>query len=187
MRAFVDDSVPNIRKADRVSKRGRIGSLVVLLAVIGAVSALVYFQFHPRDRIAIEITNVTVGTRFLCIVADTDEGIVAMNWSTSKVGPPFEMNPRRCTFSYVMYDGPVITNRHVTWRFGSRYGVVARQPEKVWRIHWFRAEDVPLEGRSFLFGEGTVAFDILKARTEQPAAEVLEQLGIDDVSWDDGM
>jgi len=95
----------------------------------------------------------------------------------------FWMEPRD-SFGYVMHDGPAIT-RFVMWKSGSRYGVVTRQPEKVWRVHWFQAEDVPLDGRSFLFGEGMAVFDILKAKTEPPAAEVLRRLAIDALRWDD--
>jgi hypothetical protein len=155
-----------------------------VVAAIGGLSTFIYFQFHPRDRIAIEITNVPAGTRFLCLVAETEEGIVAMNWSPSMI-VPFAMNPRDCTISYVMGTGPVIANRYVMWRFGSRYGVVTRQDEKVWRVYWFQAQDVPLAGRRFLLGEGTAAFDLLKAKAEQPAADLLRRLGIEDLRWDD--
>jgi hypothetical protein len=180
----VDKGVPDIKRDDRVSKRGCVGCLLLMLAGIGGVSAFVYFQLHPRDRIAVTIKNVPAETRFLCIVTETDEGIRAMNWSPSMIAP-FEMEPRDCGISYVMHHGPTIANRFVMWRFGLRYGVVTRQPEKVWRIHWFQAEDVPLEGRRFLLGEGTAIFDILNAKSEQPAAEILRRLGIDDLRWDD--
>jgi hypothetical protein len=183
-RGSVDEGVPDIRRDDRVSKRGCVGCLLLMLAGAGGVIAFVYFQFHPRDRIAVTIKNAPAETRFLCIVTETDEGIRAMNWSPSMV-VPFEMEPRQCTISYVMHDGPTITNRFVVWRFGSRYGVVTRQPEKVWRVHWFQAENVPLEGRSFLFGEGAATFDILKARTEQLPAEAVRELGFEDLRWDD--
>ena len=176
----MDDGIPEIKRDDRVSKRRCVGFLLLMLVGIGVI-AFVYFQFHPRDRVVVTIKNVPAETRFLCIVAETDEGIRAMNWSRSN----FEMEPRDCAISYVINDGHAIPNQFVMWRFGSRYGVITRHPEKVWRVHWFQAEDMPLEGRSFLVGEGTAVFDMLKAKTEQPAAEVLRGLGIDDIHFVD--
>lgn len=177
------DEVPSIKLDDRQSKRGCIGCLLLVLIAVGTVTTFVYFQFHPRDRITIAVKSIPVDTRFLCIVAETDEGIIAMNWSPSMV-VPFEMEPRDCTMSYVM-GRPEISDWSVMWKFGSRYGVVTREPDKVWRVHWFQADEVPLVGRSVVLGEGAATFDILKARTEQLPAETLRQLGFEDMRWDD--
>ncbi len=180
----VDDGVPDIERVDRVSKRGCVGCLLLMFAGIGGVSAVVYFQIHPRDRTAVTIKNVPAETRFLCIVTETDEGIRAMNWSPSMI-VPFEMEPRDCTISYVMHDGPTISNRFVMWRFGSRYGVVTGRSEHMWRIHWFQVANVPLQGRGFVFGEGAATFDILEAKAEQLPADAIRQLGFEDLRWDD--
>ncbi len=171
----MDDDVQSVKLGDRASKRGCVGRRLVVLAVVGAVTGFVYFQFHPRDRVAVEIKNIPADTRFLCVVAETDDGMLAMNWSPAKI-MPFEMKPGGCTMSYVMGQ-PAISNRHVMWRFGSRYAVVTRQAEKAWQVHWFQAESVPLQGRGLLLGEGGVSFDILRAKTEQLPAEVVRELG----------
>ena len=63
------------------------------------------------------------------------------------------------------------------WVSGDRYGVVTRTGEE-WHITWFNADEVPLEGRSILFGRGDVTFDLDKARTEPLPEDEVTALGL---------
>jgi len=73
------------------------------------------------------------------------------------------------------------------WQFGERYGVVRRDVGKKWWITWFRSDDVALEGRGVLFGEGAVTLDLLKGKTEQLAPDALRHLAFKGrvMQWDD--
>jgi hypothetical protein len=179
----VEAGDPSVKLNEHASKRACLGCLALLIGIVIGCSAFVYFQFHPRNRVEVTVKNVPAETWFLCLVAETDEGMLAMNWSPWMIAP-FEMAPRDCGFSYVMHRGPTIEHLYAMWKFGSRYGVVTRHPEKVWRVHWFDPADVTLEGRSFFFGEGAATFDILKSTTEQLPVEAVRELGFDDIRWD---
>ena len=76
-------------------------------------------------------------------------------------------------------------NRPVMWKFGSRYGVVTRGTDKVWRITWFEAVDLPIEGRGPLLGEGEVEIDLAKGRTAQMNADDMRRFGFQDFHWAD--
>jgi len=167
------------------SKRGCIGYLVVLVVIIGAVTVFVYYEFHPRDRVEISVQNIPLGTRFLCLISAKEGKIKLMDWSPYYIFPG-RMAPGNCTMSYRSPDDQkAIANWHVMWDFGDRYGIVTRRIDKKWRITWFNAADLPLEGRGDLLGEGSVEMDLAKGQTEQVDADEIRRLGLQEMHWAD--
>jgi hypothetical protein len=71
------------------------------------------------------------------------------------------------------------------WKFGNRYGVVTRRTDKIWRITWFQAGELPIHGRGILLGEGEVAIDLAKGQSEQMNADDIRRFGFQDFHWQD--
>jgi hypothetical protein len=74
------------------------------------------------------------------------------------------------------YDYPL----PVRWRSGERYGVVMQTKTGEWRVAWFPAADVPLQGRT-VFGGGKAEFDLSKAEIVPLDADTVKALGLQDV------
>jgi hypothetical protein len=181
----VDADVPNIKLDYRASTRSCVGCVALLVIIAGAISAFIYFQFHPRDRIQIGVKNIPIGTRFLCLAVEKDGKIELMDWSPYYVFPG-RMAAADCAMSYrTPDDNAPIVNWYVMWEFGSRYGIVTRRTDKVWRVTWFEANEVPIQGRGFLLGEGEVAIDITKGRTEEMNTDDVRRFGFQDYRWND--
>ena len=165
--------------------RGCIGCLAVLVLVVGAISAFIYFEFHPRDRVQISVSNIPAGTRFLCLAFERDGKVELMDWSIYYVVPG-RMAPEDCTWSYRSPDDDQpIVNRYVMWEFAGRYGVVTRRTDEIWRITWFEANALPIQGRGFLLGQGEVDIDLAKGRTEQMNADDIRRFGFENAHWED--
>jgi hypothetical protein len=161
------------------SWRGCFGCLSALCLVAGVLGLLVYFTFHPRNRVRVHFTNVPQDIGFLSVIAETDGTLSNMNWSPEML-VPLDMDPRECIWSYRW---PGQSNRDSTsyfvwWKQGRRYGIVTLNTEKKGSVTWFEPADVPFKGRSFLLGGGEVEFDLAKGRTEDFPRSKAKALGL---------
>src|SRR5262249_29658449 len=115
---------------------------------------------------------------FVCLVADTEAGNVAMRQYLRKVGP-FTMHPDR-----VGYRDPVdrLTEyqRFTQWIDGERVGVLLKSGTGEWRLSWFDPSRLRRSGDTWLFGRGEWSVSLDDAdEVERPSREELEAIGID--------
>jgi hypothetical protein len=179
------NDLPRFDRKEQVSIRGCAACLVLCLLVVGAATTLILLQCHPRGRVEISVKNIPDGTRFLCLAAESDDGLKLMDWSPQMI-VPFRMPPRDCIMSYGSSDDRApMTGRHVMWEFGDRYGIVTARGNDDWWITWFPAEKLPLEGRGLILGGGTVDVDLAQGTTEKLQPDLLARVGLQDLHWRD--
>ena len=134
-----------------------------LLSIITCLVVLYvgYRLFHPYNEVVTDIRGIPPSTTFICVVADTEDGPQAMEWSLSKL-LPFSMHPDGCTVSYVR---EAETTRHekVRWIESHRVGVLHENTDGEWHIAWFEPANSAVADRSVLFGGGSIEIDISDA------------------------
>lgn len=148
------------------------GSLVLL--VLGIVF-WIYVFFHPRNQVDVTVLNIPDTTEDVFFIVETDDGIEKMNWYACKL-IPFEIE---ATDSEGIVDKPFRTA--VFWKWGRRYGVLQRMADYSWQVDWYDPGDVAFIGRSWLFGQGAVNFDLRKGKTEQFSTERARGMGFNTI------
>jgi hypothetical protein len=132
----------------------------------------------------IDIINIPVGVYFVALVveSDTRERHALDSWPPSELGP-VTMPAAAYIGSFVDPNSPRVggSASFVEWREGQHYGVVTRSKDGAWRITWFHAKQVSIEGRHFLLGGGRVHIDVSEGRGEMLSGEEVEELGFDAV------
>lgn len=164
-------------------RRKRVVVWVILLAVAVAAALWLRSIFSPPWRVLVDITNIPTGTNFASLVVDSGGILSNMDWSpSSELATPFTMHPAQCIWSYQNPENPrVWWNAFVRWQPGERYGVVTRSTDGTWRVSWFGADSVPIEGRLWVLGGGKASFDLSAGQTVPLSAEQVKSLGLDKV------
>lgn len=157
--------------------------VVLTLLVIGGCGLLGFTTCNPPDRVRVDVVDIPPGTHFLSLAAVNDRGAVSMPWSpTAEVGPPLEMHPKDCVWSYRHEWDPshFDWDASARWRFGNKYGVVMQTNKGEWQVAWYPASEVPLTGRNIL-GGGKAEFYLSKAEIIPLDADTVKALGLQDV------
>ena len=163
--------------AIRKKRTRRIVGLVLIVVCI-AVFYGGYRLFNPYDEVATDIRGIPPNTDFVCLIAETDDGQQAMEWSLAKV-LPFSMHPDGCTVSSLL-DGETSHRAKVRWVFSQRIGVLCRTSDRQWNVSWFDSPKSQPKNRSFLFGGGSITIDVSNAdNTQSITADQLRTLGMD--------
>lgn len=145
------------------SKRLRI-VLLLTLALCVALSYRVYLAFNPYNEVTTEIVGISPKIDFVCVVAETENGLTAMHWARAKV-VPVSIHPNDL-FSTMVEPTDEIRDK-VHWINGRRAGVLARDRDGRWTASWFNQEQLQWHGRSILWGGGSVILEIGKAEDTQ--------------------
>ena len=147
--------------------------LLVLALVYGA-----YRFFNPYDEVVTQIEGIPPDSTFVCLVASSENGMKAMEWSLAKV-VPFSMHPDGCTVSS-LFKGETTHHAKVRWIDSRKIGVLRKTAEGDWKIAWFGTPKTEPRHRSFLFGRGSVTLDVSKADNNEPMTiDQLRLLGMD--------
>ena len=153
---------------------------IVCIVVVVVCIAVVYGGcrlFNPYNEVTTDIRGIPPNTDFVCLVAETDDGPQAMEWSLAKVFP-FSMHPDDCTVSSLLV-GESNHHANVRWIFSERIGVLCRTNDREWIVSWFAPPKGQPRDRSFLFGGGSVTIDLSNADTTQAmTADQLRALGM---------
>jgi hypothetical protein len=148
------------------------GFLLVVLVYGG------YRFFNPYDEVATEIEGIPSDTVFVCLVADSEDGLKALPWSLAKV-IPFSMHPDNCTVSSTG-QGESKHRAKVRWINANRIGVLRKTAAGEWRVAWFEMAKAKPKHRSFLLGGGLTTLDVSQADgNESMTVEQLHSLGMD--------
>jgi hypothetical protein len=160
------------------SKRFPNWGCLLALAICLFLAYRLYLYFNPYDEVTVSVSDVPPGTKFLCLVADTPQGAVAMPWLLRKAGP-FTMHPDRCVVSYFYNEDKPHFRAEVQWISSSRVGVLRRTKEDKWFVAWFDEPKSHLQNRSLLLGGGEWAVSLNEADKVQPLTqEQLRALGM---------
>jgi hypothetical protein len=135
---------------------------------------VVYFWWHPRDRVRVTVEGIPEKTEFLCMVAQVGADSRPLWWYHEKVGP-FTNHPKRDVTSRV--GDKTRIEATVQWEDASRFGVLTFDKRRKWRVFWFNANEVSLTGRSFFFGGGIVVIRLHdESKAEAAPAELTDQV-----------
>jgi len=152
---------------------------VLMLLVIGACGLLGFTTCNPPDLVTVSIKNIPPNMPFLSLAAITDKGPVTMMWASPY---PIRIAPSAWhPATHVPHD---VTKPELGWqtywRTGQKYGVVMQTKKGEWKVAWFPASEVPLEGRT-VFGGGKATLDLSKAEIVPLDADTVKALGLQDV------
>jgi hypothetical protein len=154
----------------------RAGCLATLLAIL-SVAYFAYLRCNPYDEVAATIRDVPRDTVFLCIVADTPQGVTVMPWYVKKVLPD-TMHPDSCTVSFRLSGDTGAHRGNVRWTKAKRIGVLQKTEADTWKIAWFDTLQSEVQRRSLVFGGGTWEVSLRDANEEQDLpAETVQSLG----------
>jgi hypothetical protein len=154
--------------------------LACLTACVGIPGLWLWRELIPADRVAVSIQNVSADVRFICLIAETNQGPEAMNWYVGVITPSAAMHPRRCSRSIRVANEGSTFNANVQWKEATRFGVLTRNDHDEWRVYWFTPEEVNLTGRRWLIGGGNSRIVMPNPRAAEAASdEFLECVGLD--------
>jgi hypothetical protein len=146
--------------APQMLKSRRAWAAVAAAVLVGVPVVLAYRWLKPSDRVVVTVNNIDPSTRLLFLAAETPGGPEPMWWSLRKV-TPFSMHPSRCVVSE--YDpernGSKVVKR-VSWKGGSRYGVLVRDEGDRWLVFWFSPQEVHLRERYWVIGGGRASIEL---------------------------
>lgn len=152
---------------------------VLTLLVIGGCGLLGFTTCNPPDLVTVYIQNIPPDTHFVSLAASTDKGPVTMMWAS-----PYPIRLAPSAWHPAKWGPHDIANPELEWqtywRTGQKYGVVMQTQKGEWRVAWFPAADVPLQGRTVL-GGGKAEFDLSKAEIVPLDANTVKALGLQDV------
>ena len=157
----------------------RIWLIVVLALLATAASASIYRWFNPPWRVEITITDVDPSCHALWLVVETDEGPESLWWSLEAMIGLITMHPNHCnaTDFRARREGSEAV-RDVVWKEGVRYAVMTWDKDDNWRVFWFDARDVHLEGRLWILGGGKVRLRLPgKESWETASPDLLDRVG----------
>jgi hypothetical protein len=160
-------------------------SLLVVFAVsalsLTCVAAPIYIlygcyrSYFPADRVTVQIQNIADDVDFVCVVGDTDDGPRALDWyqgggmfgpHTSSATSGYASDPREHRGT------PPDISDGVRWIHASRYGVLTRDRQRVWRVYWFTTDEAKLQT-----GNWTARLPDMD-KGEAPSADFLKEIGI---------
>jgi hypothetical protein len=121
--------------------------LVSMLLVLGTCVALFGFILRPCspcDTGYARVTDIPEDTVFVCIIADTDRGLVAMRRPSTLFTMQFH-HPDR---DWVQAEYPHEIHIAVLWIDGKRIGVLRRTKDGSWQVAWFDAAKHPIQRRN---------------------------------------
>jgi hypothetical protein len=152
---------------------------VLTLLVIGGCGLLGFTTCNPPDQAIVHIKRIPEDTTFIAVAFTTPTRQELIPWYAGAVlSPPFKIDPVK-DGGFWPYQRDY--SRTVWWRSGEKYGVVMQTKTGEWRVAWFPAADVPIQGRNWLGGEGRVEFDLSKAEIVPLDADTVKALGLQDV------
>ncbi len=166
------------------SRRWMTRLLVVLLPLLLVVSLglFVFTRCHPPALVQVVLRNVPPDTESVHMAAMAEPGAVEMEWR-----PPASFDVR----DHYMpnFQIPRVIEQSATegfrfrvlWVDAPRYGVVLLNQQGEWRVTWFPAAEVPIQGRNWFGGEGRAEFDLSKAEIVPLDADTVKALGLQDV------
>jgi hypothetical protein len=132
----------------------------------------------------VDIANIPIGVYFVAIVAESETAeIHALNYWPPSEGGPVTMPPERYIGSFRDPNGTSVGRlaSWLEWRNARRYGVITRSKDGTWRITWFAASQIPIEGRHFILGGGRVRIDLSQGMSEVLPQEAIRELGFERV------
>jgi len=165
-----------------------------IIRIVGMMFVVVFFVvvyggysfFNPYDEVTIDIYGIPKNTNFVCLIADTENGTRAMEWSLSKV-IPHSMHPDGCGASRLTGANKTKTHRAVRWISSDRVGILCRADQK-WIAFWFDSPKCQPANRSYLFGGGSITIDISDADNNAPMDDnQLRDIGMNDELKNDGI
>jgi hypothetical protein len=175
-----------------IRRRWLIGCLIpALLAGFGLAGWITFVSvcMPPRDQVTVIIEPLLLpeNTKLRALVVDHHGQFHAMRCYDMMMGG---LSRNGDINTVVGSGGDAKRTAIVMWEFGNRYGVLIQkitykewikgEPnvpfDENWRILWFNAADVPIEGRSFFTGGGKVAFDLSRGQSEPLSKEEAEKL-----------
>ena len=135
---------------------------------------------YPHDEVQIQIRGLPPDISFVCLVATTDIGPVALNWThTNMLGGRATQHPDHCTMSFIDQNLSGDFIAPLQWIHAQRIGILIKTTDRQWRVSWFSKDKAELKGHSLLFGRGSVAFDFSNADENEPMSLArLEKLGM---------
>ncbi|HBI44930.1 MAG TPA: hypothetical protein DDY78_19050 [Planctomycetales bacterium] len=162
----------------------RIATIVTLLGLAAGAAVLLFLVYtcpYPPDHVCFVITNVPDDARFLCLLSDSQGRMRPMQWYVGEMlQKPAKVAPKPYSFDYGR-------NEHasagfVAWEIGDRYGVAVKSASGTWQVFWLPAAQVPLEGRSVIFGGGTIRIDLSKVVAQPLSDDAANALGLQQIS-----
>jgi hypothetical protein len=154
--------------------------LACLTACVGLPGLWLWRELNPADRVAVSIQNVSADVRFICLIAETNQGPEAMNWYVGVITPSATMHPGRCSRSIRVANEGSTFNANVQWKQATRFGVLTQNEHDEWKLYWFTPEEMHLTGRRCLIGGGTSRIVVPNpAFAEEVLPELLERVGLD--------
>jgi hypothetical protein len=154
--------------------------LVCLTACVGVPGLWLWRELVPPDRVAVSINNVSADVRFICLIAETNQGPEAMNWYVGVITPSAAMHPRDCSVSIRVANEGGTLNANFQWKESTRFVVLTRNDQDEWKVSWFTPDEVNLTGRRWLFGGGTSRIVMPNpAAAEAVSDEFLEHVDLD--------
>lgn len=167
--------------------------VVLTLLLIGGCGLFAFTTCHPPELVAVSITNIPPGTRFLSLAALTDKGPVSMLWSEPGalgISSGGAIHPATTSLPEGYHPGPAGEYDYGAlkeglwfpyWKRGEKYGVVMQTMKGEWRVAWFPASEVPIQGLNWLGSEGRVEFDLSKVEIVLLGLDTVKALGLQDV------
>jgi hypothetical protein len=167
------------RAKRRVPWKAWLGSLGALLAGSCALFGFCFTACNPPDRVEVSFRNVPADTERVGVVTEANGTVQSVPTYVRYAG---QLHVHLPDWHWDRPADPKLPSdpQLVAWRKGDRYGVVTQGKDQAWRVSWFDATDVPIQGRSPLLGGGSVEFDLTKGRTEALPREQAEAIGLSD-------
>jgi hypothetical protein len=151
---------------------------VIAIFIVVGLGWCIYVGNNPGDQVTLRFYHLPDDVDSLVIVHESGGRADAMKWYYhDELGFPFTSKSGRPVRVYLSSNGPpgVYYGPPVQWQAGERFGVVMLIKDGTWRIAWFNAEAVPIQGRNLLGRNGQVTFDrsnseIVSLKDEDAAA-----------------
>jgi hypothetical protein len=161
---------------------GVVGAALILLALVLApiyFGYQCYHSFNPSDLVHVSVSNVQLDLRFLCFVAETDDGPISLRWYRESLFGQRAIDPKDTTLSspHKNEQDDAALSREVQWKPATRYGILTLDEAKVWRLYWL----APAEANP---SRGTWSIALPdKGQAVLPTEDFLDTIGLRNWDW----
>jgi hypothetical protein len=148
-----------------------------VLLVVTSLTVLAYRHIRPPDRFEVAVTNIPLGTEFLCLAAERDGQLYAMRWSRDGVLGPFLTSATGSQWSHPDPNHPQLdAGAHVQWQPGQRYAVVTRMVRGGWYAIWLDPGAIDLQ--EYVLGGGKAHLNLSRGVKQRLPHTRLHELGL---------
>jgi hypothetical protein len=135
---------------------------IAMLVVAGTVVIGFYRVRNRPEHVKVTVRNAPGDALHWGVVFDIDGQVHSIPLELSLHGP-----------------GPLIAaDKFIRWKPANRYGIVTERIDESWWVTWFEPSQVPVVGRSLLFGGGCVDFDLATGLAEKLSRAQAKRLGL---------